>query len=491
MARVTDPALIARLEAARKGRTTVTDPELIRRLEEARRGPEKTLAGFGKNVVSSGGQYWDEIKHMVTNPIDTLGNAADLAQGAVQKALPDDLTVFGMNPDAGMKKLFGNEEGLAEQVGQFYADRYGGMQNIADTAYEDPVGLLSDVAMVFGGGLKTAGSLANKVGKTGNTAAKALTTAGKVADGLDLLNSGVGLGTKAAAGLRGLPAGGAAKYAVDSTLQQAKFSTTLPEAQRARMAETLLENKLDPTNPKSVQALDGLLDKAEAASKQAIDQFDADGGMIDGMPAIDKMRGVLRDEQFIIGPESKKRRNTGQGLIDAGMEDLQPTQGMMTGRQALDSRRAVDASIDWSAKGAKQTARNAANKAYANGLREQLAESVKGLDGVNKDYSKLVEVADPLARATARNGNNSGVLTSAIVNSAGAATSLATGSPIPLALSIIGNKALNPAMRQKLAQAVFDRSSKGSRSISDKALATEIMRAIQEIEQSTGQENEQ
>ena len=125
------------------------------------------------------------------------------------------------------------------------------------------------------------------------------------------------------------------------------------------------------------------------------------------------------------------------------------------------------------------------------GLREQLAESVKGLDGVNKDYSKLVEVADPLARATARNGNNSGVLTSAIVNSAGAATSLSTGSPIPLAISIIGNKALNPAMRQRLAQAVYDRSSKGSRAISDKALATEIMRVIQEIEQSTGQDNEQ
>ena len=452
---------------------------------------EKTLAGFGENALSSLYQYGNEVKDMVLNPIDTLGNAADLAQGVVQKALPDDFTVLGMNPDAGMKSMFGDEEALAEQAGQFYKDRYGGLDNIADTAYEDPVGLLSDIAMVFGGGLKTAGSLANKVGGTGNKVARNLTRAGKVADGLDLLNSGVGLGTKTAAGIRGIPSGGAGKYAIENTMQNAKFSTTLPEAQRARMAETLLQNNLDPTNPKSVQTLDGLLDNAEAASKKAIEQFDADGGMIDAMPAVDKMRGVLREEQRMRGPMFAQRRNTVQGLIDDAMTDLQPTQGMMSGREALDTRRAVDATVDWKQKGAAETAQNQSMKAYANGLREQLAESVKGLDGVNKDYSKLVEVADPLARSTARNANNDGGLRKMITGGLGAITAYSTGSLAPLALSIIANHRLKPATRQKLAQFMYDRSKNGSRSISDRALATEIMRAIQEIEQSTGQDNEQ
>ena len=452
---------------------------------------EKTLAGFGENVLSSGGQYWDEVKNMVLNPIDTLGNAADLAQGVAQKALPDDFTVFGMNPDAGMKNLFGDEEALAEQAGQFYKDRYGGAQNIADTAYEDPVGLLSDIAMVFGGGLKAAGSVANKVGGAGSTAAKVLNKSGKVVDGLDLLNSGVGLTTKTAAGLRGIPSGGAAKYAVDNTLQNAKFSTTLPEAQRARMAETLLQNNLDPTNAKSVQAMDSLLDKAEQASKKAIEQFDADGGMIDAMPAVDKMRGVLQSEQRMRGPMFAQRRNTVQGLIDDAMTDLQPTQGMMSGRDALDTRRAVDATVDWKQKGAAETASNQSMKAYANGLREQLAESVKGLDGVNKDYSRLVEAADPLRRATARNTNNDGGLRKMITGGLGAATAYSTGSLVPLVFSIIGNQSLKPATRQRLAKFMYDRSKNGSRSISDRALATEVMRVIQEIEQSTGQDNEQ
>ena len=444
--------------------------------KEAEQEEEKTLAGFGENVVSSGKQFGQEIWDMVSNPVDTAKNVGALAAGGIQKLIPG-------KSEGGFIK---NYEHVADAAGQFYKDRYGGLDNIADTAYEDPVGLLSDLAMVFGGGLKTAGSLANKVGASGNKAARALNTAGRVADYGDLLNVGVGAATKAASKLRG-----GSKYAVDSTLQQAKFSTTFPEAQRARMAETLLENSLDPTNPKSMQKLDKLLNKAEAASKQAIDQFDAEGGMIDAMPAVDNMRGVLADERKLMIPEQQKRVKTVEKQISGTEDTLSPTQGLMSGRQALDSRRAVDGSIDWKAKGAKDTARNQALKAYANGLREQLADSVKGLDGVNKDYSKLVEVADPLRRATGRNSNNSGVLTSAIVNSAGAATSLATGSPIPLAISIIGNKALNPAMRQKLAQAIFDRSSKGSRAMSDKAIAIEIMRVIQEIEQSTGQDNEQ
>ena len=251
MARVTDPALIARLDAARKGRTKVTDQELIKRLEEARRGPEKTLAGFGENVVSSGKQFGQEIWDMVTNPIDTVKGVGAFAAGGLQKIADDDGAV-----DAAMKKMFGDHEGVIDAAGQFYKDRYGGIDNIADTAYEDPVGLLSDLSMLVGGGLKL-GSTAAKMGGMGRTA-KALGTAGRIADYGDLLNVGVGAATKGASKLRG-----GAKYAVNNTLQNAKFSTTLPEAQRARMAQTLLEHGLDPTNPKSVQKMDGLLNFLE------------------------------------------------------------------------------------------------------------------------------------------------------------------------------------------------------------------------------------
>jgi hypothetical protein len=440
---------------------------------------EKTLAGFGENVIDSGKQFGGEIWDMVTNPVDTAKGIGAFAAGGAQKLIPDDWGI-----DEGLKRAVGNHEGVIDAAGQFYKDRYGGLDNLADTAYEDPVGLLSDLSMLVGGGLKL-GSSAAKLGGAGKTA-KALGTAGRIADYGDLLNVGVGAATKGASKLRG-----GAKYAVGNTLENAKFSTTLPEAQRARMAETLLENGLDPTNPKSVQKMESLLDKAEAASKQAIDQFDASGGVIDAMPAVDNMRGVLADEGRLLTPEQPKRVKTVENLIGNAEDVLAPTQGQMTGRQALDARRSADAMVDWKAKGGKQTAKNQALKAYANGLREQLAGSVKGLDGVNADYSKLVEAADPLRRSTARNANNSGSLTTAVLGGIGAGASVATGNMLPLAASIIGNKALKPATRQRLAQFVFDRSSKGSRSISDRALGVEIMRVIQEIEQSTGQNDEQ
>jgi hypothetical protein len=240
-----------------------------------------------------------------------------------------------------------------------------------------------------------------------------------------------------------------------------------------------------------VKIMDGLLTKAEEGSKKAIEQFDADGGMIDAMPAVDNMIGVLQDEQRMRGPMFAQRRNTVQGLIDEAMSDLQPTQGMMSGRDALDTRRAVDATVDWKQKGAAETANNQSMKAYANGLREQLAESVKGLDGVNKDYSRLVEAADPLRRATARNANNDGTLRKMVTEGPGLAAAYVTGNLAPLAFSIVRNQSLKPATRQKLAKFMYDRSKSGSRSVSDKALATEIMRVIQEIEQTTGQQNEQ
>ena len=439
---------------------------------------EKTLAGFGENVIDSGKQFGGEIWDMVSNPGQTLAGIGSFAAGGMQKLADDD-----GKADELMKQWFGNHEGVIDTAWQFYKDRYGGLDNIADTAYEDPVGLLSDLSMLVGGGLKL-GSTAAKLGGASKTA-KALGTAGRIADYGDLLNVGVGAATKGASKLRG-----GAKYAVDNTLQNAKFSTTLPEAQRARMAQTLLENGLDPTNPKSAQKMEGLLNKAEAASKQAIEQFDADGGVIDAMPAVDNMRGVLADEGKLMIPEQQKRVKTVEKLIDSTEDVLSPTQGQLTGRQALDSRRAVDGSIDWKARGAKDTARNQALKAYANGLREQLAESVKGLDGVNADYSKLVEAAEPLRRSTSRNVNNSGGLRKAMTTGA-AALSAGTGNVLPLAISIIGNNRLNPSSRQRLAQFIFDRSSKGTRSISDRALGVEIMRVIQEIEQSTGQDNEQ
>ena len=439
---------------------------------------EKTLAGFGENVLSSGKQFGSEIWDMVSNPSDTAKGVGAFAAGGLQKFADDD-----GKADELMKQWFGNHEGVIDAAGQFYKDRYGGLDNIADTAYEDPVGLLSDLSMLVGGGLKL-GSTAAKMGGMGRTA-KALGTAGRVADYGDLLNVGVGAATKGASKLRG-----GAKYAIGNTLENAKFSTTLPEAQRTRMAQTLLENGLDPTNPKSVQKMESLLDKAEAASKQAIDQFDADGGVIDAIPAVDNMRGVLADEGRLLTPEQPKRVKTVENLIENAEEVLAPTQGQMTGRQALDARRSADAMVDWKARGGKQTAKNQALKAYANGLRQQLAESVKGLDGVNAEYSKLVEAADPLRRSTSRNANNSGGLRKAMTGGA-AALSAGTGNVLPLAISIISNNRLNPSSRQRLAQFIFDRSSKGTRSISDRALGVEVMRVIQEIEQSTGQDNEQ
>ena len=105
------------------------------------------------NVPQSAVQFGKDITAPFLSPIDTATTIAKLGSGLVQLAIPGEQ---------------GNEE-LARAVGSYYADRYGGVENALKTLREDPVGLVSDVALTLtgvGAGIKGAGT----VGKLENIA---------------------------------------------------------------------------------------------------------------------------------------------------------------------------------------------------------------------------------------------------------------------------------------------------------------------------------
>lgn len=127
---------------------------------------EKTLGGFGQNVLKSGGRMAEDLFNAVTSPIQTGKGILKLAKGAVELAIPGEQ----------------GDEDSARAVGQFYKDRYGGVENIKDTLYNDPVGAVADLSTVLGGGagvLKGVGALSKSanVAKAGRlmTAASDLT----------------------------------------------------------------------------------------------------------------------------------------------------------------------------------------------------------------------------------------------------------------------------------------------------------------------------
>ena len=101
----------------------------------------RTLGGFGKNILSSGQENIKSVVSAVTSPVQTLGGIADIAVGTIAN-----MTRGGVPMP--------RQQAVADAAGQHFKERYGGMENIKKTAYEDPVGMVADVASVLslGGG---------------------------------------------------------------------------------------------------------------------------------------------------------------------------------------------------------------------------------------------------------------------------------------------------------------------------------------------------
>lgn len=119
-----------------------------------------TLGGFAENLGSSAIKTGGDILGAAVNTFNpnpdenTLVNIGKLGLGAAQLAIPGEQ---------------GLEEG-ARNVGRFYKQRYGGIENIKKTLYEDPVGAAMDVSTVAG--IVGAGAKAANLSKVANIAGK-------------------------------------------------------------------------------------------------------------------------------------------------------------------------------------------------------------------------------------------------------------------------------------------------------------------------------
>ena len=128
-----------------------------------------------ENLPKSGAEFVSNIWNAISHPVDTAKNLYNLGSGVAQ--------VLGYPAAPGEE----NNKQTAMAVGQFFADRYGGMENVKKTIATDPVGFLSDAstALTAGGALAT--KLPGLAGKTG----QAIATAGRAIDPLSLAGKAV------------------------------------------------------------------------------------------------------------------------------------------------------------------------------------------------------------------------------------------------------------------------------------------------------------
>ncbi len=140
----------------------------------------------GQNIPSSGVQFGKDIAQPFIHPIETGEAISNLGQGLFQKMVPG---VQG-------------KEVYADAVGEFIANRYGGMDEFKRTLASDPVGVLADFATILtagGGAAVRVPGVVGKLGKVAQTVGKNIDPLSVVAKAEPLVSNVLGQTTGAGA----------------------------------------------------------------------------------------------------------------------------------------------------------------------------------------------------------------------------------------------------------------------------------------------------
>lgn len=128
------------------------------------------------NIPSSAKQFGSDLVQPIMHPVDTAKSLWDLGKGVIQLAIPGEQ----------------GSEDSARAVGQFIADRYGGVDKALHTLKTDPVGIVADASMLLTGGGTAVARAPGVLGKVG----KAASNVGNAIDPLNVAGKGVSLGAK-------------------------------------------------------------------------------------------------------------------------------------------------------------------------------------------------------------------------------------------------------------------------------------------------------
>ena len=106
------------------------------------------------NLGSSAVQAGKDLVTPFVEPVETAKALGNLALGTAQKVIPGEQS----------------SEKYADAVGQFFANRYGGVEELKNTIAKDPAGFLLDFSTILSGGGTLAARAPGKVGKIAKTA---------------------------------------------------------------------------------------------------------------------------------------------------------------------------------------------------------------------------------------------------------------------------------------------------------------------------------
>lgn len=369
----------AKREAAKTSKPRFTREELL--AEKARREtlkqPQQTpdikspspsegvdfdAATMVRNIPSSAGQLVSDMVAPFLSPVETFESVQSLASGAAQKLAAGD----SENPQ------YANPENvqLADAVGQAMVDRYGGADQIKQTAMDDPVGMLSDIVGVVSGG-------STMIPKYGSKVAK-------VANAVDPVN--LAINTSKAVVSKATPDG----LANSMYRRSAKFRPKNGQSQADIDAaiQTALDEGISPTT-EGIEKVAALKTEHGAKIGALLDEAEASGQTIKKGKLLAGIRREINNMNPLSTPEYAKRKRQMSAVLNdfgrqwKGVDDLTPN-------QVQDLKLGLDDLINYNRnQQSGKFATENAQRSLRRGAKESLEELNPEIGPANQRFSDL------------------------------------------------------------------------------------------------------
>lgn len=419
------------IEANKRG-----DEEAVRILGAAYRKaqrPELSASEMASNFVPSAVRMGQDIATAVMNPIDTVHSIGKVGDGVLDK--------FGVNIPG-----TNDNEPVADAVGGALKDRYGSRDAIVNTFNTDPVGAFADVAGLLTGGATTAAKTGTKIAPIANKAARA-------ASALDPVN----LATRGVTNAVQKPL----QYVLRNVDQgemyadAAKFSTTMDRKRpgtRSRVGQTALDEGVRP-NDAGLETLRSRKSDINAKVDSIVAELDTSGSRINSNQIESRLLDY-RDE-LLADPRADSAADV--KAVDKAIERLRTEQqrlgvGWTPDQMQSYKRDLYNDTVYGQDLSPARARRNKANQEAARGAKESIEFLDPGIQELNAEWGRIIELEGPLSQSAARLGNNNPISLDKMV--AGAVMGQQGGNTGMIAGMAAQHLLNSPGMRIRLAELV-------------------------------------
>lgn len=396
-----------------------------------------TLFGAVKNTPASALKLASDIYNAIRHPVDTATAVYSTARGGIEKLAP------------GESKPSEHEQNFDQMV-EFFAQRYGGSENLRKTIETDPVGFLADISSVFtgaGGAVRGSAAVASKVGPRAAAVAAPVAKAGRALSEVGAVTDPVSMAVQGAVNAAGKAVPNTGRLSPEAFYESAlKPSTTLPKEERTARVATALENSIMPTQ-QGLDKVSDLISKIDNEVSESINTGPYGGNPINTQTVVGYLDELKEFAKNTVNPQ--------KALADINKVEsrfLAAKGTSMSVEAAHNLKKNTYVELKKFYDEFQRSAEIEAKKALARGLKEEVYSLYPELRELGKKEGALIALQESIERAANRISNRDVIgLGVPMKGAAGGIVGGPAGAVATTALGILDT----PTVKARLAQALY------------------------------------